>query len=295
VSELTTREIALIFWSAVFFGWAMTHQTVRESFARVVVSAFASKLLWVWFTVAAYTVGLVTGLEKVGLWDESLTKETLVWFVFSAVVYPFQFSDPAAQPRVLAVVAKDSISALILIEVLIDTYTLSLPVELILVPVLTLIALLGTVAALKDEHKQVASFMTGIQAVVGLSLAALAIRAALNDPDLNPRAEVFGVLLPVLLSLGILPYIYALRVAFAYEGMLWRIGWKKGVARSFQHYAAAKIMWHLKLRPTALSGFLRRNGMRLHELTTAGAVRSLLTDDKIANGTDHDRQRHNGA
>jgi hypothetical protein len=45
---------------------------------------------------------------------------------------------------------------------------------------------------------------------------------------------------------------HRLRLFFAYEGMLWRIG-KKDVPKLFKHYAAFRILHYLRFRPTAIA------------------------------------------
>jgi hypothetical protein len=215
-----------------------------------------------------------------GLWTPDALKETLIWFACGALAYPLQFHDPQKKPRVLRVLIRDSVSVLILVEVLVGTYTFSLPVELVIVPVLTVIAVTGAVAELQEEHKPVAKLLNTVQAVLGLVLISVAVRRAIVDPEHSFVPDLVSSLIVVVLSIASWPYICVLRVVFAYEGMLWRIGWKRNVSKQFKHYAAFRIARHLQFRPTAVPPFIRRNAFRLADVVDRNSLDQLLEGDR---------------
>ncbi len=253
---------------------------MRKNALGLVRQALFSKLILIWLSLSAYAVILVLGLRDLGLWTTDLFKDTLVWFVFGALAYPFQFHDPQKTPRVLRVLVRDSLSVLIVVEVLVETYTFSLPIELIIVPTVTLIAMMGAVAEMREEFNPVAKILGNVQALVGFALIAIVVRRAAIDPDHSFVAGLFSSLIVVVLSLATWPYICFLRLGFAYEDMLWRIGWKKNVSRGFKRVAAFRIMRHLRYRPTAVAPFIRRNVFKLNDVVDQKSLDALLGEDR---------------
>lgn len=276
----STREIAVGLWTCAFVAWALSIRGMRESIWALLKQAFLSKLILVWLSMAAYAAHLVIALRELGLWTTERQKETLIWFAFSALAYPFQFHDPQKTPHVLRVLARDSLSVLILIEVLVNTYTFSLPVELVLVPTITIIAIMGAVTEAREEHKPVAKLLGRLQALLGLFLVSLVVLRAFQDPDYRFLQTLASSLIVVILSLASWPYIHGLRVAFAHEGMLWRIGRNKEVSRLFAHYAAFRILRHLRFRPMAVAPFVRRNAFQLFNVEDRTSLEMLLNEDR---------------
>jgi hypothetical protein len=280
VNTLNSREIAVAFWTIAFVIGALSINGVRESAWKVAKHALVPKLIFVWLSLAAYAWLLVLPFRELGLWTTDLQKDTLIWFACSALAYPFQFHDPQKAPRVLRVLVRDSLSVLIVIEVLVRTYPFSLPLELVIVPIVTLIAMIGAVAEIREEHKPVAKLLGTVQALLGFVLISIAIRRAAGDPNHSFLPALVSSLIVVVLSLACWPYIYLLRLGFAHEGMLWRIGWKKNVSRVFKNYAVFRILRYLQFRPTAVGPFIRRNAFRLDDVVDRRSLEKLVEEDR---------------
>ena len=276
----SSREIAVAFWTVAILTLALSVKGVRESAFGLVRQALLSKLILIWLSLAAYAVILVLGLRELGLWTIELLKDTLIWFGFGALAYPFQFHNPQKTPRVIRVLVRDSLSVLIIVEVLVETYTFSLPIELIIVPTVTLIAMMGAVAEMREEHKTVAKVLGNVQALVGFVLIAIVVRRAAIDPGHSFVAALLSSLIIVVLSLATWPFICFLRLFFAYEDMLWRIGWKKNVSRVFKHFSAFRILRHLQYRSTAVAPFIRRNAFKLNDVVDQNSLEALLGEDR---------------
>lgn len=280
MNTFSSREIAVAFWAVAFLSLALSIKGVRERALGLVRQALLSKLILVCLSLAAYAVILVLGLRELGLWTIDLLKDTLIWFAFGALTYPFQFHDPQKTPRVLRILVRDSLSVLIVIEVLVETYTFSLPIELIIVPAVTMIAMMGAVAEMREEHKPVAKILGNVQALVGFVLIAIVVRRAVTDPEHSFAAALFSSLIVVILSLATWPYICFLRLVFAYKDMLWRIGRKKNVSRVFKHFAAFRILRYLQYRSTTAASFIRRNAFKLNDVVDQNSLEVLLDEDR---------------
>ena len=123
---MSTRELSILIWGSVVLVLSLGHRTLRASFLNVVKAFFAWKLSLIWITLALYVIATLWSLYNVGYWNYDLLKETAVWFCFTALAYTFQFQEPSDKRTIAGTILRDAISALIVIELLVDTYTFHL-------------------------------------------------------------------------------------------------------------------------------------------------------------------------
>jgi hypothetical protein len=83
--QFSSRELAILLWTGVFAAWVLSMPSVRASAAGVLRHLFHWKLSIPMALLAGYTYGIVLLLRKAGLWAPSLTKDTIVWFLFSGL------------------------------------------------------------------------------------------------------------------------------------------------------------------------------------------------------------------
>lgn len=277
--SLSTREVALGAWLVVFAVWVVFQPKLRESAWHVVRAALVPKLAWMWLALALSTLLLVQLLEQLGVWTMAGTGATGVWFAFTAIAYPIQFGDASRHRQLLPTLFRDSITALVLVELLVDSYTFPLPVELVLVPAFTFVAIMGALAEIRHEHRQVARLFNGVQATFASAIIFFAFKSAIADRGNALSGSLYDAALPVILTFGTIPYILLVRFYVAFDGLVWRFGREPHVSRSFQRYAGWRTLWHLGFRPAQISGFLRRNGLQLHTITDRRKLDALLQRD----------------
>lgn len=279
-TALSSREIAVLLWITALLLFALSVSGIRSQIWGVIKAAVFSKLILVWLSLAGYVAALLWLLHSAGMWTDAYAKDTAIWFAFVAVAFPFQFHDTERAPNVSRTLARDGLSVMIVLEVLVNTYTFSLPVELVLVPMVTLLVAMAAFADLKEEHKPVASLLGKLQAILGLSLLGHALYRAVQSPTEGIVASISGAAMGVLLSLLCLPYIQALRLGFAYDDLLWRVGFKRDVSKRFKHYAALRILFHVRLHPNRILPFVRRNALRIFEVVDRSSLDLLLSEDR---------------
>ncbi len=280
MNTFSSREIATAFWAFIFLAYSLSKKDVRKGVFDVTNAALFSKLFLVWLSLAIYTVVLVFGLWELGIWKVDLLKDTLIWFFFVALTYPYRFHDLQKTPCVFRAILRDSLSIFIIVEVLGDTYPFSLPVELVIVPIVSSIVIIGAFAEARKEHIQIANILGYIQALIGFVFLVIVAKRAAADPEARFLPALFSSLIVIVLSVAAWPYICVLRILFAYEDMLQRIGWGKNGSRAFRHFAAFRILWHLRYRSEAITSFVRRNGCKLLNIVDRNALERLLNEDR---------------
>jgi hypothetical protein len=219
MGELNNRELATLIWfGAVFL--ILTWKANAWGLVRGLVSTFCKPIILRSLALmAAYVAGCVWILARFDLWRLDNLKTTIMWFGAFVLGWLFNFkrweADPDAQ---VSATVKELLNVTILVTFLAEFYTFSLVGELVLVPVLSIIALLAAVAQGKPEMAAAAKLFNGLLALAGWGLLLFAAGRLIADfrtfatPDTGREFA-----LPGLLSLMFLPFMYAFNVFAAYD------------------------------------------------------------------------------
>jgi hypothetical protein len=228
--------------------------------------------------LAGYVGVVVWLLEEVGFWNRSLLKDTLVWFMLVGVVLPFSFVTGKYSDGILDRLMKESIGVLIIVEFLISTYTFPLPVELVIVPIITFLAMMDAVAESKAEYAPAKKLTGCVLSLFGLVVATIAVRHAILDyRTLETVDTVRQFLLPLVLSLSLGPYIYLLLLYVVGEDIFTRVGLGKDPPSSVRWYAVFRVFRYVGLRPRRAREFWRIHAMDLLNATTRSEIDSIFS------------------
>ena len=171
-------------------------------------------------------VGLIClAAHRLGLWTTDLISETVWWFVGTALVLLVNISVALKEAKFYRRVALEVLGITLLLDFLMnDLFVFSLPVELLLLPLLTFLAMLAVVAQMDPTKRQVASLIGCMQALAGLSIAVfVVVKAVSNWSEVTTEIHFLEFILPVWLTLAFLPFLYVISVLVAYESAFARI------------------------------------------------------------------------
>ncbi len=218
----SNRELASAIWVAVFMLFIMRSKGVRGASLNVIKTLFLSwKIIASLLTSALYVSLLVWGLSRLCIWDTSMLKDTILWFVFSFITLFFTLSkvkDYIFFKNLLL----DNLKVAVVVEFVINSHTFSLPVELFIVFIITSVTFMQMVVSSKlhndDSLKVVASFLDRTMAVIGyLTIAYLCYVTYINISEIISTDSAKTILLPITLTVLILPYLYMLCLVMQYE------------------------------------------------------------------------------
>lgn len=219
------REIAVGLWLVAFLIFAYA-KVGRKSFADLLKSALTPKILIPLALSFIPTALVVVFLAYFNLWDLSVLKETIYWVIGTGLVMFGSFNKVTGVKELYERTAKDTLKVTIILEFLIWFYVFSLWIELLLVPLTTLIVLLATVAKYQktDSIELTRKFLNGLQVFIGLVILFFTVIALLNDPKplfTYQNLELF--LLPVVLSFAYTISVYFVALYSKYELVFNRI------------------------------------------------------------------------
>lgn len=276
---LDAREKAIVILLACFVVWVIWKADVRSSFAQVLRTLASWKLITLFGSAAAYSALVVLGLQEVGVWHSSSFKETLYWFFGTGVILVANSTEAASDPLYLRKLLRQAVKLTILVEFLVAFYVFPLLVELVLIPVVTIVVFLNLVAEsdpkLTPARRALNAFITGLGFVV---LAIVAIRA-ISDPDhLFTRANGEELLVAPVMTLALIPLLYAWALICGYEQLFVRVKFFRRKDRPFPGSVRWAILRACHVSFGRLTRFSNSFTGRLHGLQTDADRAEMIAD-----------------
>ena len=118
-------------------------------------------------------------------------------------------------------IATEHIAVNAILLAIIDFYSFRLTTELILVPIIFFIAILELYSRKQEENKVVNKFLKVVMRIIYASLFAICVYKIIQEPtSLFSRDFINSLMLPIILTLLLLPYYYLLSLYAVYEQCL---------------------------------------------------------------------------
>jgi len=219
------RELSVLVWTAVFVMGCLAVRGVRREIPGLLRLALGPKLRVLLVAMALYIGGMVYGLHHVGVLGRAQVFETLFWTLGTAIGALFKHEEVLRGDHFLRRWLLSSVQLAVLIEFVANIHSFGLAVEVLLVvPAATVLTLFVAVAALKPEHAHVKRLFDGVSAALGLAILGFVVVRTADDPGATFNVDnLRDFSTPVLLSLGFLPFVYAVALTAAYGSAFSRI------------------------------------------------------------------------
>lgn len=221
---LSNREFAGLVWLALLVVVvAVVSEGTRASLRAVARCFAAPKVAGPLLFGGVYVAAWVLLARAVHIWDTALVGETTLWFVITAFPMLLALGDLSRRPRFFSETALRIFGIAGLLTGLANLFVFPLYVELILAPV---VGLLAGMSALRQTLENAAAIRL-IRTLLGLTGIAFLVYCAVTlatDWSATLGASVGRDLaLPIWLSLAWLPYVFLFALAMSYEAAFLRI------------------------------------------------------------------------
>lgn len=274
LAALNNREVAVLVWLSVVLIVTLSQRDLRGPLGRVAAVAAQPAIVVSTAALASYSAGVALLASHLGLWEPDLIKETVIWFVGIALGLLMNVGHVSERNGWFRHEAAKAMRITIFVEFFVNLAVLSLPLELLLAPFLALLATMSALAEGREDRRPAKSLTDGLLGLVGFALFTFVGVQLLTDwESFSNRHTLQSLALPVWLTLGALPFIYALGVWSGYRSAFADID---GASSSGRARVRAKLtlLAGLHLRARELGEF------RVYEATT------------IANATSLEEARH---
>lgn len=258
---LNTREISVAIWSLILFFWALSMPSVRHSLVDLIKTFFALKIVFPFLFMLFYILLMVIILKQIGFWDNSAIKDTILWTTGTAFVTFFSLDKALKDDNYFKAVVSDNIKLVLILEFIINLYTFNLIVELVVIPVISIIAILRTYAEIKPEYKKVKVFLDYVLGLFGLVLLAFTFRElSLDFQNFASIKNVRDFFLPLLLTLLFLPFVYVMALYMQYDSLFTRVDFANRNPE-LAIYLKLKVFTTCHISLSKLNSFSKRAGL----------------------------------
>lgn len=277
----TNREIAISFWLLVLFVYVLINKGTRDAFVKV-LKVLASRIFVIVFSLMTiYISGIVYVLYRVSFWDFTLAKGTLIWITFTACALLLNSNDKALEEDFFTKKIIQCFKFTIVIEFIVNTYTFSLFSEIVLTFILVFLGALQAFSGAKEEYKQVEKLTTALINILGIIILSNAVyMVIINYKSFGSISTLKSFLLPIILTILYLPFVYVLALYTVYEHINIRLKMKTYISTALRRYVMYKIFTSLKFKLSALRKFQIRNMLNLTKLKSKEDIKQILSDFK---------------
>lgn len=213
---LSNREWAVVIWGIIFLIYVCQTTSTRISLTNIIKAFFAKKVILTFLITVSYISLLCWIFFRLSLWDFSMLKDTFLYFAWSIAAI-IKIIDKRYQTP-LNEIATEHIKVNSVLIAIIDFYSFSLTVELIFIPIIYFIKISELYSRKQKENKSINNFYKVAIKIIYVFLLGVSVYKTIQNPtSLFSKNFINSLLLPIILTLLLLPYYYLLSLYTLYE------------------------------------------------------------------------------
>jgi hypothetical protein len=222
IDSFSTRETALVIWIFIVFIASIFSKNFRGFIFDIFKLLLSWKISLSLIAFFVHTGFYIFILYRLGFWDNSLLKDTAFWIIGFGIVAIMNINKVNSNTY-FKTIFLDAIKWTIAIEFIVNFFTFSLTKELIILPIIVFSATIQAVASFDKKHKQMEFLMKNLLLYFSLFVFLYSFYKTLtNHKDLFTFDNLKSFILPVILSITFLPFMYLFNLIAKYED-LWVI------------------------------------------------------------------------
>lgn len=221
--QLNTRELAVIVWLAIALISMLFSKVIRKSIWGVLKSFFHWKIYTPIIGLIVYVTWLIFLLKHVSFWDISLLKDSIFWILWAFSLL-LSISGRNENIHFIKDIMVNFFKWILIIEFISNIYTFNFWWELILVPIIIIIQLISTFASMEKKYVKVKiAFDYIFMWVIGIYWIHI-IYSLISEPNILVNIHnLYSFLLPIVLTLLSIPYLYIFTLIVNYESLFARM------------------------------------------------------------------------
>ena len=218
---LNNRELAIVFWLiaiSIYIFSSKKMKDVRKSFRNLVSAFFVRQIISVLLLMVIYMGVIVYALSEVELWNIEQVKNTIFWCASVGFMSLFKLESIKKDREFFKHSVINNLKLLAIIQFIVGVYAFPLLVEVILVPFLATIGAMAAIADSDKKYAQVKSLLEYLLFCFGLLVIAYTVyMLATNFGGIAKEKTLYDFIVPALLTILYLPFIFVLMVYSTYE------------------------------------------------------------------------------
>jgi len=223
----SNRELAAILWVLIliaFVCFSSRMEEVRKASKQVVVTFFVWKIQAVNCLMLIYISISVYFLAELGIWEVGQLKNTLIWTCSVAFMSMFKVEAIKKDRLFFKHAVLDNLKLVAIIQFIIGAYSFSLLTEFLVLPILSCLGFMSAIADSKKEYAPANVLINWLLVAYGVFLIGYTLYMLfIQFGVFATEQRAYDFLIPPLLTLLFLPFIFSLMVYMAYENVMVRL------------------------------------------------------------------------
>ena len=204
-----------------------------------------------------YVAIVVFVLYDADIWSTNELKNTILWTFSVAILSMFRIPQITDDETYFRTALKDNFKLIVILEFVVAFHTFSLLAELMIVPAVTLLVTLQAFSETDRRYKQVGQLLANLLAVFGCGLVLYAGLMLATEPSSFFKAGTLSdFVLPIVLTILFLPFLFALNLFVQYETLFTKIKFLYQT-ESERRRARRTALFGLHIRTPLLKRWLR--------------------------------------
>lgn len=225
LQSFSHREIAVGIWLMAAIAYIIARPQTRTSLARLTREFFKPIFLVPLGIAAIYALGEVYLLRQIGWWSLANLKTTILWIITFAFVSMFEVATAGKRKANFKRVAGEILSVTGVLTFVAELHSFSLATELVAIPIVTLLGLMTAIADHDAKHAPVAKILTTLSAIIGFGYLGFSVWMSIAEWQKTASSDTaLEFLIPLILSVGFLPFLYAWLIYVAYNHTFTTLG-----------------------------------------------------------------------
>ena len=221
------REIATLIWLGILFLYLVFFKNFLESFKSVLKAFFNDKVFSLVLISVIYLEIIILILAILSFWNFSLIKGTIFWYIGVGFITMLNLPKATEGIDFFKSTLIQNFKFIILFEFIVNVYSFNIFIEIILLPILALFVITDTYADYNEDAKKVKPITNGVLSIFGFFLLVYSInQIRLDYSTFTTISNLKGFLLPVILTISFIPFLYFTALYMKYENLFVRIGFR---------------------------------------------------------------------
>jgi hypothetical protein len=240
------RDLATIIWLVIISVFFLIANDPRKAFFNVIKAFFQPQLFTITLLSIIYFQILLILLLNIRLWNITLFKDSIYWYLGFFIVNVFNSPKISSNPEILIGFITKNLKFIVLFEFFTNFHTLDLWFELLLLPILTFF---GIMLAIVEVHPDKIQNTKIARTTIYIPILLIVLIYFFNSLSI-----VFGqlnnfltlmtlkkLLLPFILVILSIPFFYLLSLYSLYESFFLRLKYLYHSDIKLQSYAKRQI------------------------------------------------------
>ena len=279
----TNREIATIIWVTLFILRFSFEKQIRTSILNIIKIALKIKILIYFFSYLCYISLIIYSFYYFELWDITYLKENIIWFTFSGLPIGLIVATNKLERGFWKRLILKNLKLIGFVEFIISSFTFSLIVELLIIPIITLIVLINTVLKFNEENKDLEKFTNIILTFFGFFILSYSLYKSITEIHLIGNAShLKSFLFPVVYSIMSIPYMYIYKLIVVYELLFMKLRFGKKRSRKLNLLIKLRLLLFCNIQIKKLQIAANMNNYNLMSISSKDEIDVMIRSYKNA-------------